>query len=41
MGEKIVEMFNDFREDMKKRLLLERGETLIAVPCWWDGSSDR
>eukprot|EP00026_Physarum_polycephalum_P003691 Phypoly_transcript_03705.p1 GENE.Phypoly_transcript_03705~~Phypoly_transcript_03705.p1 ORF type:complete len:765 (+),score=83.89 Phypoly_transcript_03705:12-2306(+) len=25
------------KDDMKKRLLLERGETLIAIPCWWDG----
>eukprot|EP00026_Physarum_polycephalum_P002439 Phypoly_transcript_02445.p1 GENE.Phypoly_transcript_02445~~Phypoly_transcript_02445.p1 ORF type:complete len:904 (+),score=143.32 Phypoly_transcript_02445:44-2755(+) len=26
-------------DDIKRSLLLQRGETLIEVPCWWDGSS--
>ncbi len=26
---------------MKLDLVRKRGETLIQVPCWWDGLSER
>lgn len=26
---------------LKQKVLSERGETLIVVPCWWDGSDER
>jgi len=29
------------KDDVKREVLRERGETFIAVPCWWDGKSDR
>eukprot|EP00026_Physarum_polycephalum_P002673 Phypoly_transcript_02681.p1 GENE.Phypoly_transcript_02681~~Phypoly_transcript_02681.p1 ORF type:complete len:850 (+),score=89.37 Phypoly_transcript_02681:125-2674(+) len=28
------------KDHMKKEILLYRGETLIAVPCWWDGNEN-
>ena len=27
--------------DIKRNMLLQRGETLILIPCWWDGSETR
>lgn len=29
-----------FKDDYKFKVLKERGETLISVPCWWDGRAD-
>ena len=26
---------------VKKIALDQRGETLVTVPCWWDGKEDR
>eukprot|EP00026_Physarum_polycephalum_P001637 Phypoly_transcript_01639.p1 GENE.Phypoly_transcript_01639~~Phypoly_transcript_01639.p1 ORF type:complete len:968 (+),score=84.26 Phypoly_transcript_01639:164-3067(+) len=26
------------KDDIKRKMLLVRGETLIIIPCWWDGS---
>eukprot|EP00026_Physarum_polycephalum_P002350 Phypoly_transcript_02356.p1 GENE.Phypoly_transcript_02356~~Phypoly_transcript_02356.p1 ORF type:complete len:908 (+),score=118.97 Phypoly_transcript_02356:113-2836(+) len=26
------------KDNAKRSLLLQRGETLILIPCWWDGS---
>lgn len=30
-----------FIAELKKKELSSRGETLIIVPCWWDGSDER
>lgn len=29
------------RDRRKKEIAREKGITLIAVPCWWNGSTDR
>ena len=31
----------DSQLDLKHDMVSERGETMIQVPCWWDGSSAR
>ena len=28
-------------KDLKHALLRERSETLVVIPCWWDGSEKR
>lgn len=30
-----------FQSALKKELITKRGDTLIQVPCWWDGKIDR
>ena len=34
-------MNNDAEKDIKRSKLLQKGETLIQVPCWWDGTAER
>lgn len=29
------------RDDLKKQKMTEMGNTLIAIPCWWDGTELR
>eukprot|EP00026_Physarum_polycephalum_P003689 Phypoly_transcript_03703.p1 GENE.Phypoly_transcript_03703~~Phypoly_transcript_03703.p1 ORF type:complete len:716 (-),score=110.69 Phypoly_transcript_03703:87-2234(-) len=29
------------RDNEKLKLIEERGDTLVLVPCWWDGSEDK
>ena len=31
----------DITRDAKVRALSARGDTLITIPCWWDGSEER
>lgn len=31
----------DCRGNVKRDIVLERGETFITIPCWWDGELER
>ena len=33
-------ILNDLK-DIKRSQLLQKGQTLIPVPCWWDGTAER
>lgn len=35
-----IHYFDELLQE-KQTVMRERGDILISVPCWWDGSSER
>lgn len=40
-GERDIKIIFEYILYIKKKLLADRGETLINIPCWWDGKPER